>query len=598
MKKMKMKSKAKNKTDSKKLIAKYLLYLAFYLLSFVLFNLLISSILFIFGVSVQRWYVIVAGLLSVALTVFALHKKSFLNWKSLLIVVALPIVTVTGLTALNGEIYDTTWDGNDYHKLAIGLMMEGWNPLYESEAEFVNNRMAQPIDLGGLTFSWGDAYAKASYIFAANMGALTGNVESGKVLNDISVLVTIFMFLGILLYMGRSWVFALMFAAVVVTPTTIGAQFLTNYVDILVYLYMFLLLCLFFWFEYAKEYRNELLAMFIATLIILINVKFSAFAYAGILCAVYYGWYIYRYQKDKDFSKIFFKQFTLAAAIAVVVGVFVVGLSTYPRNTLVYGHPLYPLMGGDSKDIMTANQPAYFKDKGNLEKFLIATFSKMDNIAEASGKEAEWKSPFVIYESELSFYGYNDLRISGNGALFSGILILSLVIIALGAKDLYQKDKKLFIMMALPVAMMLGMILVMSEVWWARYFPQLHFIVFAALIILDLQKGKFARMVTYGMLLLVLLNNVTYDLMAVGRAYYFVVTTRAQEEAFKVANPADECRTLTLATTNFPGAFFNGRRDLGMYEHIEYKRLNELEGTQEQPYSVLIRSFLSGRCEK
>lgn len=592
------KMEVKSKMDGKKLVAKYLLYLSFFLLSFVLFNLLITTVLFIFGVSVQRWYAVVAGILSVALMVFVLYKRGFLNWKSLLIIMVLPIIVVTGLTALNGKIYDTTWDGNDYHKLAIGLMMEGWNPLYESEGEFVTNRMEQPIALSDTTFAWGDAYAKASYIFAANVGALTGNVESGKVLNDISILVTLFMFLGILLYMGRSWVFALMFAVVVVTPTTIGTQFLTNYVDILVYLYMFLLPCLFFWFEYAKEYKNELLAMFGATLVVLINVKFSAFAYAGILCAVYYGWYIYRYRKEKKFSKDFFKQFTWTAVAAVVVGVFVVGLSTYPRNTLVYGHPLYPLMGGNNKDIMTANQPAYFKDKGNLEKFVIATFSKMDNISEASGREAEWKSPFIIYESELPFYGYSDLRISGNGTLFSGILVLSLIVIALGAKDLYRKDKKLFVMMALPVGMTLGMILVMPETWWARYFPQMFFIVFAALVILDLQKGKFARMVTYGMLILILINNVTHDLASVQRAYDFTMNVRWREHSFKEANPVDKCKTLVLATTNFPGAFFDGRRDLRMYENIEYKTLDEFGESEQQSYSVLVDSFLVGRCEK
>lgn len=592
-----MDMEAKNK-NGERLVAKYLLYLSFFLLSFVLFNLLITTVLFIFGVSVQRWYAIAAGVLSVALTVFVLYKRRFLNWKTGLIIVALPVVVVAGLTAVNGKIYDPTWDGNDYHKLAIGLMMDGWNPLYESEGEFVTQRMEQPIALRDETFSWGDAYAKASYIFAANIGALTGNVESGKVLNDISILVTMFMFVGIMLYMKRSWVFAIVFAIVAVTPTTIGAQFLTNYVDILVYLYMFLLLSLFFWFEYAKEYKYELLGMFAATLVILINVKFSAFAYAGILCAVYYGWYIYRYKKEKDFSKVFFKQFTWTAAIAVVVGVFVVGLSTYPRNTLVYGHPLYPLMGSNSRDIMTLNQPAYFKDKGNLEKFVIATFSKMDNITGASEREAEWKSPFVIYESELPFYGHNDVRISGNGALFSGILVLSLIIIALGAKDLYRRDKKLFVMMALPVAMTFGMILVMPETWWARYFPQLFFVVFAALIILDLQRGKYARMVTYGVASLVLLNNIPYDLTAVQRTYDFTAKANWDEHHFEETHPVDECKTLVLATTNFPGAYFNGRRDLKMYENIKFEALDGPEAMEQKPYMPLIGSYLVGRCEK
>lgn len=579
----------------KREIAKYLLYVALFLLLFVTFNLLIATVLFIFRISVQPWYVIMAGVLSILAVAFMMKKRRFLNGKSVAIVIVVPLLTITGLTVLNGKIYDSTYDGNNYHKLAIGLMMEGWNPLYETEAEFVESSMEEPINLNGWAFWWGDAYAKASYIFAANIGSLTGSVESGKVLNDISVVIVFCMFLGVLIYTGKSWTFAMFFAFLAVTPTTIGSQLLTNYVDILVYLYVFLLAGLFFWFEYAKEYQEELLLLFFMTLVMLINVKFSAFAYAGFLCAVYYGWYIYRYRKEHDFDKRFFKRFTWTAIVALVIGVFVVGLSTYPRNVVVYGHPLYPLMGENKKDIMTINQPVYFKDKSNFEKFLIGTFSKMDNINEVAGREAEWKVPFSVHKDELQWYGYHDLRISGNGIFFGGILIVSFIVVAVGAMGLYRKDKKLFMMIMLPVVMTLVMILFMPETWWARYFPQSYFIVFAALLMLKVQDWKVARWLLYAITGLVLANNVPYDVVAVRDSIDFSFETRAMMYDFRELNPVDECSKLVIATTNFPGAYFNGREALKGYEKIKYDVYEKEELSQ---YLYLMVPYLVGRCEK
>lgn len=589
-----MKKEVGDSVRRKRSVARYLLYLALFLLSFVIFNLLIATFLFIFRVSIQWWYVILAGVLSIVMMMLVLYKKQSLEWKSVLTIIVLPLVAIAGLTVLNGKIYDYTYDGNDYHKLAIGLMMEGWNPLHESEAEFIDARMEKPIDLDGATFWWGDAYAKASYIFAANVGSLTKNVESGKILNDISIVIVFCMFLGILLYVGKSWWFALVFAGIAVTPTTISAQFLTNYVDILVYLYMFLLLSLFFWFEYTKEYHKELLLIFFATLVMLINIKFTAFAYAGILCAFYYGWYIYRYKKDKDFDKKFFKKFTWFAAAAVFVGVFLVGLSTYPRNTIVYGHPLFPLMGEGKEDIMTKNSPAYFKDKSNLERFLIATFSKMDNIGEASGKEAEWKIPFSVHESELQYYGYSDLRISGNGIFFSGVLIVSLLVVLLGVKGLYRQDKKLCIMLMLPVIMTLIMIVFMPESWWARYFPQLFFVVFAALIILETRSNIVSKVVLCVMSGLILINNVPYMIEAVRSSYSFTRATQQTIHWFVNFYVADECKTLVLKTEKFPGAYFSGREKLQMYQNIEY--VMDRDGDLSE-YVPLMNPYLLGKCE-
>lgn len=38
---------------------------------------------------------------------------------------------------LCGWVYDVSWDGNAYHKGAVGYLAQGWNPLYQTMEEFV-----------------------------------------------------------------------------------------------------------------------------------------------------------------------------------------------------------------------------------------------------------------------------------------------------------------------------------------------------------------------------------------------------------------------------------------------------------------------------
>ena len=579
----------------KRKISSYAFYIAVFLLSFILFNLLTATILFIFNVGIQSWYLPCALIFSVALTILLMKRRKMVKIRDILIVVVLPICAISGLVIINGKIYDYTWDGNDYHKLAIGMMVDGWNPLMETEYEFndKNEDNEEKINLGEYKFNWGDNYAKASHIFAANVSKITGNVESGKVLNDISIIIVFLFVFALCLHIEKSWAFSILLAFTVVTPVTIVAQFLTNYVDILVYLYMFLLATLFFWFEYGKEYQKEILGIFFATLIILINIKFSSFAYAGVLCAFYYGWYIYRYKKDKAFDKKFFKKFSLTAFAAVMIGVFVVGLSVYPRNLLTHGHPFYPLMGEGKKDIMTANSPYYFKDKNNIEKFFIATFGEADNIIMADRREAELKIPFTINEREIEFTEYCDIRISGNGLLFSGILIISIIIIMLLTKKTFTEDKKLFIMLALPIVMTLILIAAMSDVWWARYFPQLHFIVFAALIMLSRHKACFTKAILYTFFGVIIINNMMFFLGAIRQSYRYTQSVHEVVGAFKDSNNAEECKML-VGTSSFFGGFYSIRHDYDEYEII-YDDPKALDTTNNL---WALPNFVTARCQK
>ena len=88
-----------------------------------------------------------------------------------------------------GSIFDRTWDGAAYHKQAIGLLKEGWNPVYFSSDEY--NVMIGSIQEGGTNpLYWAEAYPKSTWYFAAVIYFLTGNIETGKAYSLLFMFIT------------------------------------------------------------------------------------------------------------------------------------------------------------------------------------------------------------------------------------------------------------------------------------------------------------------------------------------------------------------------------------------------------------------------
>ena len=408
---------------------------------------------------------------------------------------------------------DFTFDGNTYHKATIGLLKEGWNPLYETAAEFDNGRenkiYIENSSSELWTELWTDCYARATHVYQANAYALTNNIESGKSINTLSIIALFLIIFSYLALRFKKIVFPSIFALCCITYSVVSAQYLTVYIDFFVYIYLLLLLFSFFVIEFKKN-KKELnfgLLIYSLALLMLINIKFNSFAYAGIFCLGYYFYYIYMLIKKREKEQKFFVKFTTISAINVIVGVFIIGLSVYPKNFIEYGNPFYPLYGENKVDIITENQPAEFENLPAIEKYTRAMFSKTENMAKASGRETEYKIPFAVSKDEMNYIRMSDTRISGNGVLFSGIFIISLILLILTSIKMYHYNKKIFIMASITLAITFLMILSLSESWWARYFPQTYFIVLIVIFYLYLLKGKFYKVLLVVLFILVLANN-------------------------------------------------------------------------------------------
>ena len=98
--------------------------------------------MFIFKVSISKYYVIISLILSIIITLFLSKRENLLSEKNKLygiIATILPILIIFSSFYFNGKVIDTSYDGNAYQKAAIGLLKNGWNPVYETSEEFDEN---------------------------------------------------------------------------------------------------------------------------------------------------------------------------------------------------------------------------------------------------------------------------------------------------------------------------------------------------------------------------------------------------------------------------------------------------------------------------
>ncbi len=525
------------------------------IVGFVGLTVLLNSIGFFFHGVVSVAWPLLALFAAVYFIYFMLRDVSLLRWLAPLLFGVLVLGSVTfGLVTM-----DNSYDGNAYHKEAIGLLKEGWNPVYESTNSI-----------------YVDAYPKASWIVAASIYSLTGNIESGKALNALVVLAVFLAVYGYLRYrLDRNK--SLLLAMIAAFSPVAVAQIYSFYVDglmggLLILLTVFLSIVV----EKKKLLPSWCLYGVIALVIILlINVKFTGVAYAGLTVFVYWLYGIVR----KEWSMV--KRLTIAGAIGLVVGLFVVGIPTYVKNYTTHSHPLYPIMGPVSIDIMTANQPSSYAHKSGIHKFLESNFGETMNIMEATDDlvaDSPLKIPFSIKIEELTYFagGSPDIRQAGYGVWFGGVLLLTglaIIVLAMNYKQFRHKQYMLFILPILPV---IGGILLFDESWWARYTPHLIIVpvvVITALFLLAKQR----KILPYVMIFALLVNGMLIAVLGANYQYrYRQVSTQ------KIHTLSEGCDNQTplkfMITGDLSGAQFNlkDRCHNSVFQTVKPKLMSDL----------------------
>ena len=442
--------------------------------------LLITTLLFFIKVTVTPFHLPVITILAIiAFLIF--YKKDSKKINVISVILAILIFAI--ITLVEGKIYDSTADGNTYHKLAIGCMKNGWNPCYESSENFdIEQGNVFDTSEENINTLWIDHYAKATEIFAAVIYDFTGNIESGKGYT----LILMYSCFGIIfsyLYKNKKKnlftsiiiPFLLVFNAITVV------QIFNYYVDgalmlsILMILYGLIREC-----EKIKEDRIENLLILASNIILCINIKFTGVAFTAVYCFVFYVyWLIKAYKTSKEEFIKQLKTYTIFYTITVIVSIVIVGFSSYTKNFIDHGHPLYPLYGKDHvANMVVMEQPSSFNDKNHLEIFLISMFSKGENVSPTYSTEnvqPTLKIPFTILDGEISNYKIPDIRVGGFGPLFSVVFIASIIgTVYIIIKLVKEKSWEILIPYCLIIGVTGILILALDGNYWARYIPYFY----------------------------------------------------------------------------------------------------------------------------
>jgi hypothetical protein len=172
------------------------------------------------------------------------------------------------------------------------------------------------------------------------------------------------------------------------------------------------------------------------------------------------------------------------SGLLFIVAVVVIGYNPYITNTKIYGHPLYPVYGANSVDIISDQSPAEFAGLNRFAKAFRSYFGETDNILASSGDRIRLKIPLTFSREEVKRLDDFDLRVAGFGPLFSGFVLLAVALyglfafmaLATGGVSLGAK----FRLRDYPLEIMAALFLITAcsipEFWWARFSPQLWLI--------------------------------------------------------------------------------------------------------------------------
>ena len=450
----------------------------FFTFFYILF---LSSLGFLINIPITKFHLPVSFILGV-LTTFLLmgikDRNSF--FISLLI-----LIILSGCSYyMSIYFYDFSWDGMAYHQDAIVKLANGWNPIYEPSHSIFSN--------------WIEPYQKGVEIIQATIYSFTGKIESGKFYNFMVFTSTFLILIDALkIYITPLFTRFLLAFLSVCCPIVL-VQLFTYYIDFTYYLLTLSIICaLALIFNYKTK---KLYFVLIALSVLVCSLKFSTVPTFVIICSATIFYLFWR--KKKEFIKPIFISFLSIFLLCIITN-----YNPFITNISAGQHIFHPLMGKEKIDIMKDNSPPYIYGKNRFEKFYHSTVSIISNKHQTiDGIPATKisKLPFSIKEGEVDNLKIPDVRLSGFGVFYSGILIITIVILIsiplvyfLDKRKRLKSHKELFFTFYFLIGVLLVTVILNPEMWWARYVPQLWLISILSLLMIWKINLKYFKAIKY-----------------------------------------------------------------------------------------------------
>lgn len=422
------------------------------LLAFPFFIFLVSAVGFLLGIPITFFHLFIAA----GITGYYIYRQTmrfFTDDPKPLFkqVVILCGTCFTLFFLISWYFYDISYDGQVYHQEAVLQLANGWNPVWQ----YLSKEMSQAAVVIY-------HYAKGPWIYEGVLYKVTGQMEGSKVFNFLLMSASFFFAWAAAQRSGKlSSRQALLVSLLCALNPVSVYQSLSFYIDGQL---ASLLLCLgSLAYMALREWQDALLPELVMAMVLTVNIKFTGVVYVCVGMVIMAGWFYLNHQRQ------IYRELILTFAIAMGLGIGLMGYSPYIVNTAFYGHPFYPLYGAGDKtmDIMTTNSPPTFLKMNMLEKLYMATFSASTNRFDL--EPPLLKIPFTMEARELAPFVYGaDIRIGGFGPWFGGMISLS-ILIWLMMVYWGSRERKYGL---LAVAGILLSVLVNPEAWWARYVPQ------------------------------------------------------------------------------------------------------------------------------
>jgi len=163
---------------------------------------------------------------------------------------------------------------------------------------------------------------------------------------------------------------------------------------------------------------------------------------------------------------------------------------------------VYEQTGRDDNEIYET--PKNMQGKGIITRFFYAQFGRPGNAPYNNEQNAVLMYPFTSKMSEWSAYHYHETRVSGFGPLFSGILILSVILFIWLLFDI-KISRWILIFSWLAI---ISTLFISKHFWWPRFAPHIWFIpILPICISLWNSVSKVRAIFTWLLVMLVVLNG-------------------------------------------------------------------------------------------
>lgn len=529
--------------------------IGFFLLVIITNSIIISTILLFFKFSIHYYNFILAFFLTGLLYYFKTKDIGKVLFVSIINIVIMVLSTI-----IISSVFSAGWDGETYHKPAVAMLNDGWNPIYTSIDQYVDSSNNWQLT-NNSQLIWSDAYPKASWLFAACIYNLTKNIESGKVTTLLFMIITFLLFYDYLQKKVKKGISLCISILVALNPIALN-QVTQYYLDgILALTLCLLLLSLVILFDKKHEYKQKNIYFLIFYLIIWgCNLKFSGLYFTALYCVV--GFILLCIQK-KSFkaSKKDFLFFCGSAIIAICI----IGFAPYITNFIRYGNPFYGFLNFNQKstlaDTLASGIPA-FSGLSNLKQFILSIFSKTTNDLNNMDALSEIiKPPFTFNMNELLAYNDPDIRLGGFGCLYSGIIALSILLAAYLACRYFLYYKKKLNYFSKVIIIFLFVVLLSSSIlpgaYQARYIGQIYLIPVTLFCLFASEKyTTINRVFQYSFislfLLLSIINIFPYSLILKNK----VIESKNTVSALSSLSNAETVQ-IKLIRDDFSGLLFN-----------------------------------------